>query len=127
MSGTDRADLGALVEAVGALREELARLGERVAALEAATAPATGAGAAPGAAPPAGATAPPTEQGGWVKPETLDPELLLVISAAIAAFLGKKPHIRQIRLHTSPTWVQVGRVNIQGSHALPVHRSGASL
>jgi methylmalonyl-CoA carboxyltransferase large subunit len=51
----------------------------------------------------------------------LSEELLLVISAAIAAFLGKKPHIRQIRLLGSAAWPQQGRVTIQASHALSVH------
>jgi methylmalonyl-CoA carboxyltransferase large subunit len=129
VSGPENRELAALVEAVTALREEVARLGDRVATLEA-THPghdANGAarsGAAleqgsavrtgPPTADPAGASSPP--------PAAFDPELLLVISAAIAAFLGKKAYIRQIRLHTSPTWVQVGRVNIQGSHALMTHR-----
>jgi methylmalonyl-CoA carboxyltransferase large subunit len=45
-------------------------------------------------------------------------EVVLVISAAVAAFLGKKPHIRQIRLLGSAAWAQQGRVTIQASHAL---------
>jgi methylmalonyl-CoA carboxyltransferase large subunit len=45
-------------------------------------------------------------------------EILLVISAAIAAFLGKKPTIRQIRLVGTAAWAQEGRVTIQASHAL---------
>jgi methylmalonyl-CoA carboxyltransferase large subunit len=52
--------------------------------------------------------------------EGLSEELILVISAAIAAFLGKKPHIRQIRLLGSGTWSQQGRVMIQASHDLAV-------
>ena len=55
------------------------------------------------------------------KAEGLSEELVLVISAAIAAFLGKKPHIRQIRLLGSAAWAQQGRVTIQASHALSVH------
>jgi methylmalonyl-CoA carboxyltransferase large subunit len=43
---------------------------------------------------------------------------LLVISAAVAAYLGKKPHIRQIRLVGTTAWAQQGRVTIQASHAL---------
>jgi methylmalonyl-CoA carboxyltransferase large subunit len=50
--------------------------------------------------------------------EGLNEELLLVISSAIAAYLGKKPHIRQIRLLASPAWAQQGRVTIMASHAL---------
>ena len=52
------------------------------------------------------------------EPEGLSEELILVISSAVAAFLGKKPHIRQIRLQGSATWAQQGRVTIQASHVL---------
>jgi methylmalonyl-CoA carboxyltransferase large subunit len=52
--------------------------------------------------------------------ETVTPETLMVISAAIAAYLGVKPRIRQVRLIGSPSWVQQGRVTIQASHALAV-------
>ena len=52
--------------------------------------------------------------------EALSEEVVLVISAAIAAFLGKKPRIRQIRLLGSAAWAQQGRVTIQASHALSV-------
>ena len=92
-------------EALRALRQEVARLGERVAALEAA------AGVRPAAAPPAAPA----------KAEGLSEELVVVISAAIAAFLGKKPHIRQIRLLSAAAWAQQGRVSIQASHALAAH------
>ena len=51
--------------------------------------------------------------------EPLSEELVLVISAAIAAFLGKRPHIRQIRLLGSAAWAQQGRLTIQASHARP--------
>jgi methylmalonyl-CoA carboxyltransferase large subunit len=85
-----------VVEALRALRQELARLGERVAALEAAAGVKPQAAAAPG----------------------VSEEILLVISAAVAAFLGKRPHIRQIRLVDSAAWAQQGRVTIQASHAL---------
>ena len=50
---------------------------------------------------------------------TLSEELVMVISAAIAAFLGKRPHIRQIRLLRSDAWAQQGRTTIQASHARP--------
>jgi methylmalonyl-CoA carboxyltransferase large subunit len=97
-------DLARLAGALEALRQEVARLGERVAALE------TAAGRPPAA--PASVAAP--------QPEPLSEELILVISAAIAAFFGKKPRIRQIRLIGSAAWAQAGRVTIQASHALPV-------
>jgi methylmalonyl-CoA carboxyltransferase large subunit len=85
-------------ETLGLLRRELARLGERVTALE---------GVAK-VAPPA-PTAPTS---------VVSEEVLLIISAAVAAFLGKKPKIRQIRLLGSTAWSQQGRLTIQGSHTL---------
>jgi methylmalonyl-CoA carboxyltransferase large subunit len=96
----DGADLSKILQAI---REELAHLGERVSALEAA------AGLNPRPAAPPVAT----------KVEEISKELVLVISAAVAAFLGKKPHIRQIRLLGSGAWAQQGRVTIQASHSLP--------
>lgn len=126
-------DQTALHEAVRALRDEVARLADRITALEAAVpaapvtagptpsqppAPSQPAAPAPAAAPPALPAAPAPE---------MSEELLLVISAAIAAFLGKKPYIRQIRLVSSPTWTQQARVNVQTLHAIPMHyRAGAS-
>ncbi len=109
--------------------EQLAALTARVTALEATAAGATVPAPAPAAVPEAPGSAEParpaepaaTEAGSGVP----DEETLLVISAAIAAFLGKKPHIRQIRLVGSSTWAQQGRVSIHTSHAFA--RSGAAL
>src|SRR5687767_5033962 len=50
--------------------------------------------------------------------ETITPEELIAIAAAVAAFLGERPHIRQIRLVSSSRWAQQGRVSIQASHTL---------
>src|SRR5436305_1101782 len=91
--------------ALGALREELARLSERVAALEAA------AGVKPQTTAP-----PPAAEG-------LSEELVAVISAAVAAYLGKKPRIRQIRLVGTTAWAQQGRVQIQAAHALSARQT----
>ncbi|MFC7479052.1 OadG family protein [Luedemannella flava] len=88
----------------------MARLADRVAALEsaaAATSPGTTQTAAQVAAPE------PVAE--------LSEELILVISAALAAYLGKKPYIRQIRLVSTPTWTHQGRITIQGSHLLATH------
>ena len=93
---TQPTDLARVAEALESLRQEVGRLGERVAALE-------GRGTAPAPAPRA---------------DGLSEELVLVISAAIAAYLGKRPHIRQIRLLGSAGWAQQGRLTIQASHAL---------
>ncbi|MFO0954437.1 MAG: hypothetical protein U0835_25415 [Isosphaeraceae bacterium] len=104
-------DWAQVVEALGAMRQELARLGERVSALESGAKP-----AAPVLAPtppPAPALAPAP-----APKEAISEELVLVISAAVAAFLGKKAPVRQIRLIGSAAWTQHGRVTIQASHVL---------
>ena len=51
----------------------------------------------------------------------VSPELLVVMAAAIAAFLGKKVRIRSARMLQSPyeiinPWAQQGRVTVQASH-----------
>jgi hypothetical protein len=43
---------------------------------------------------------------------------VLAISAAVAASLGVRAHIRQIRLVSGGAWAQQGRVSIQASHQL---------
>jgi methylmalonyl-CoA carboxyltransferase 12S subunit len=108
---SETANSSQVAEALEALRQEVARLGERVAALEGA------AGGKPRAPTPAPAAPPPAPRRP-AEAEALSEELVLVISAAVAAFLGKKPHIRQIRLIGSAAWAQQGRVIIQASHAL---------
>ena len=45
-------------------------------------------------------------------------EEMLAVSAAIAAYLGVRAHIRQIRLVSTSAWAQQGRVSIQASHSL---------
>lgn len=80
-----------LTEAVSLLRAEVARLTDRLAALEERV-----------VADEAGVT----------------PEEMIVLSAAVAAFLGKKAPIRQIQLLNSPSWAQRGRLTIQASHQL---------
>jgi hypothetical protein len=67
-------------------------------------------------APGAAAPEPPA-------PEDLDEETLTVISAAVAAFLGKPARIRHARLigqaPASTAWAQQGRAYVQASHNLP--------
>lgn len=120
---SDTVDLTKVIDALEGLSRELSRLGQRVAALEAAAA-----SPVPTAATvkkevetkaPRFAPSPPPAQPAVA--DGLNEELILVISAAIAAFLGKKPHIRQIHLIGSAAWAQQGRVTIQASHALSVH------
>lgn len=126
---------GDLAETLRALTEQLAALTARVAALEERAAPGTAADAVESAATSAAAAKPaaaaPAAAAVAAKPAAagaanggLDEETLLVISAAIAAFLGKKATIRQIRLVGSGTWARQGRVNIHASHAFA--RSGAA-
>ena len=80
-----------ILAALQSLREEVAQLGGRVAALEAFQ---------------------------ETQNEAVDEALVLTISAAVAAYLGVKPRIRQIRLVSSPEWGQQGRATIQASHIL---------
>lgn len=103
-----------LREALHGLQAQLADLGERVARLEGA---AFGRGAQPGGqalSPDAPGLAPPQpEPDGEVREE-----ILLAISAAVAAFLGERAHVRQVRLIRSAAWSQQGRVWVQASHRL---------
>ena len=93
------------------LRAEIRSLSERLALLEAAAAvPASPARPAEAASPPAAETEPVVEE--------ISEEILMVISAAVAAFLGERVHVRQVRLIRSPAWAQQGRVTIQASHQL---------
>ncbi len=111
---TDSVDSSGVAEALESLRREVSRLHERIAALEAAGGPSRQ-GAALVAAPAASAAPAPAPA---PAPQGLSEEVLVTIGAAIAAFLGKKPHIRQIRLIGSALWAQEGRLTIQASHAL---------
>jgi methylmalonyl-CoA carboxyltransferase 12S subunit len=46
-------------------------------------------------------------------------EELIAISAAVAAYMGVRAHIRQIRvIHSTGAWAQQGRVSVQASHRL---------
>jgi methylmalonyl-CoA carboxyltransferase large subunit len=46
------------------------------------------------------------------------PEIVLAISAAVAAFLGKRASIRQIRLTGETPWAMQGRATVQASHGI---------
>lgn len=96
-----------LLQAVEALREELARLSHRVEGLER---------SAPRLQAPAGSVSTTTRYGAPVTDEAL----ICVISAAVAAYLGVQPRIRQIRLIGGGTWAQQGRVTLQASHAFSI-------
>ena len=101
---SDTVNLQQVLDAVESLRKEVSGLSQRVVALEAA----------------ASTTPEPPIAPSSTEAERLSDELVLTISAAIAAYLGVKPHIRQIRLLSSASWAQHGRATIQASHALSV-------
>jgi len=61
---------------------------------------------------------PTTGQPGTPVPQEISEEELTAISAAVAAYLGVRAHIRQIRLVSSRAWAQEGRVSVQASHQL---------
>jgi methylmalonyl-CoA carboxyltransferase large subunit len=118
-------DLKAVIEDI---RGQLALLTDRVLQLEASSGGVVGgdqseavsAAAAAEAAPlhaaavaPSGAPGPPAPIA-----EAISEELLVVISAAVAAFLGERAHIRQIRLLSSSLWAIQGRASVQASHRL---------
>ena len=108
MVETTSASLESLIQD---LRKEVAALSERLAKLEKpAEAPPAPAPALVVAAPP---PLPKAEAHSGVSQEEL-----LAISAALAAYLGVRVHIRQIRLISSRAWAQEGRVSIQASHRL---------
>jgi methylmalonyl-CoA carboxyltransferase 12S subunit len=96
-------DLSRLLEAIEGLRADFARLESRVAQLEAGAERTTG------------------EAG--EESDRIDNETIMAISAAVAAFLGKQPHIRAIRLLSSDTWPQVGRATIQAWYSVSSHRT----
>jgi methylmalonyl-CoA carboxyltransferase large subunit len=92
-------------ETLEAMRVEVARLSERVAALEMAL------------------SSRPDAQPELAKTSEISAETLAAISAVLAAYLGVTPRIRQITLLNGATWAQQGRVTIQASHTLTSRHS----
>lgn len=121
MANTTAIDPTLLIEELGS---ELRALAERVAQLEAGQRMAMVApnraftSITENASQVASTTAPEPVSLRAVSPETISEDILLVISAAVAAFLGERAHVRQVRLIKSPAWAQQGRVSIQASHHL---------
>jgi methylmalonyl-CoA carboxyltransferase 12S subunit len=66
---------------------------------------------------PAATTAAPT-----AAHEEVTEEVLMVIAATVAAFLGERAHVRQVRLVASEAWAQQGRVSVMASHRWAMHR-----
>jgi methylmalonyl-CoA carboxyltransferase 12S subunit len=111
MKKTTDSEIRSLLEEV---RSQLTSLSQRVAQLESAsTTKANGAAAVPAAAVAQTPVPVPAEA-----PPAISEEEILAISAALAAFLGVRVRIRQIRLISSKAWAQEGRVSIQASHRL---------
>jgi methylmalonyl-CoA carboxyltransferase large subunit len=111
MKKTTDSQISSLLEEI---RSQLTSLSERVALLEgASTNKANGVAAAVAAVPQAPAAVQPE-----APPAGISEEEILAISAALAACLGVRIHIRQIRLIGSGAWAQEGRVSIQASHRL---------
>jgi methylmalonyl-CoA carboxyltransferase large subunit len=107
MAETIPQELSSILEDI---RQQVASLSDRVAKLER---PVTAVPAAPAAA--SAAPAPPPQE---EKRQGITEEELLAISGALAAYLGVRVHIRQIRLISSRAWATEGRVMIQASHQL---------
>jgi methylmalonyl-CoA carboxyltransferase large subunit len=102
------------------IRSQLATLTERVNGLEKLVSPVAPQSATAAKAPtpePAVSNAPATNSS-VAAAAGISEEEILAISAALAAWLGVQPHIRQIRLIRTSAWAQQGRVTIQASHGL---------
>ena len=52
-------------------------------------------------------------------PAAVPPDVVLAISAAVAAFLGKRATVRQIHLSGTTSWAQQGRAAVMASHGVP--------
>lgn len=102
--------LKSLSEELEALRQHLAALTAKIGELE---------GAAQ-AAPSGSVEVEAEEKVEPVEPEEIPEEILMAISAAVAAYLGTRAPIRTVRLLGSTAWAQQGRVSIQASHRLNV-------
>ena len=112
---TDR-QFDSLTSTIKALQRQVAELSQTPAAIKPVAAPVS----APLAKvePAASATKAAVPQA-----EEVTPEMLIVIAAAVTAFLGKKVRIRSAKMFQSPyeivnPWSQQGRVFVQASHNL---------
>lgn len=109
-----RSELVALRETVEHLQAQLAEQSRLIAEL---MAPIPANAAAVAEPKPIAAGAPAQSNG------EVEPEVLLVIAAAVTAFLGKKVRIRSAKRLQTPyeivnPWAQLGRVIIHASHTL---------
>jgi methylmalonyl-CoA carboxyltransferase large subunit len=97
------------------LQQQVAALADRITVLEQQSATAA---AAPEVYAPAAAATTQEEPVAAEAHEEISQEILLAISAAVAAYLGQRAHIRAVRLIATTRWSQEGRVSIQASHYL---------
>jgi methylmalonyl-CoA carboxyltransferase large subunit len=51
-------------------------------------------------------------------PTTVPPDVVLAISAAVAAYLGKRATVRQVHLRSQSSWAQQGRAQAMATHAV---------
>jgi len=110
LDSSGAAAVAGLMKVLEALTMQLATLNQRLDRLQTTGLPVAGMPAAEAAAlAPVPAPA---------APEEFNEDLLLAISAAVAAYLGKRPRIRTIRLVSAGDWAQQGRVFVQASHTL---------
>lgn len=49
-------------------------------------------------------------------PTAVPPDVVLAISAAVAAYLGKRATVRQVHLRSHSTWAKQGRAQVMASH-----------
>jgi methylmalonyl-CoA carboxyltransferase large subunit len=59
-------------------------------------------------------------------PTDVPPDVVLAISAAVAAYLGKRATVRQIHVTGSASWAQQGRAAVMGSHGITHSPPGVS-
>ncbi len=53
--------------------------------------------------------------------ESVPSDVVIAISAAVAAFLGHRAKVRQVHYRTGQAWAQQGRAVVQGQHN--IHRA----
>jgi methylmalonyl-CoA carboxyltransferase large subunit len=114
-------ELDSMHEQVAVLTQSVQRLAENAAGRPMAMAVA--AGAQSSAAPVVTKAPIVTPVPAAPEPQEISEEVLVVIAAAVAAFMGKKARIRHTRLvqpSEANAWAQQGRVFVQASHNLGV-------
>jgi methylmalonyl-CoA carboxyltransferase large subunit len=51
-----------------------------------------------------------------IPPREVPPEVVVAISAAVAAFLGHRARLKQVHYRTGAAWTQQGRAAVQRRH-----------